>query len=143
MNSGELTLISANLAKQLLDLFCQKLQKLYIIIDGLDECEILERKLVLSCFTSIVERYDAKDPGKIRVLFVSQDEDDIKKALSNAAVMALGPTDNENDIWSYVCTSTSKIQQKHELDNGQVEYIVDSTCARAQGEISPIPARPS
>lgn len=81
----------------------------------------------------MVERHDAKDPGKVRVLFVSQDENDIKKALQTAAVIALGPTDNENDIRSFVREWTLKIQKQYELDNRQVEYVMDSTCARARG----------
>jgi hypothetical protein len=137
--SGELTLTSPNLAKQLLDVFCQRIQKQYIIIDGLDECGITERKLILSFFTAMVDRYDAQDPGRIRVLFVSQDENDIKKALPTASVIALGPTDNENDIRSFVRTWTTKIQQKHELHNDQADYIIDSTCAKARGTTSAIP----
>jgi hypothetical protein len=137
--SGELTLTSASLATQLLDLFCQKLQKQYIIIDGLDECDVRERKLVLSFFTSMVERYDAKDLGKIRVLFVSQDENDIKNALPSATVIALGPADSESDISLFVRTSTMKIQQKHELDDRQTECIIESTCNRARGAKSTIP----
>lgn len=131
--SGELKLVSFNLAKQLLDLFCERLQKMYIIIDGLDECDIAERKLILSCVNSILEKNDARDPGRIRVLFVSQDENDIKEALPTAAVIALGPTDNEDDIRSFVRRSTTKIQLKHELDDKQAVYIMDTTCARARG----------
>jgi hypothetical protein len=131
--SGELTLTSASLAEQLLDLFCQRIPKQYIIVDGLDECTMGERKLVLSFFNTMIGRYDMKEPGKIRILFVSQDEDDIKDALQTAAVIALGPTDNENDIRSFVRRSTMKIQQKHGLDNHQAEYIIESTCARTKG----------
>jgi hypothetical protein len=131
--SGELTLTSASLAEQLLDLFCQRIQKQYIIVDGLDECGKGERKLVLSFFNSVMERYDIKEPGKIRVLFVSQDEEDIKDALQTAAVIALSPTDNEKDIRSFVRRSTTKIQQKHGLDNRQAQFIVESSCSRAKG----------
>jgi hypothetical protein len=133
--SGELTLNSANLIKQLLELFCQKVAKQYIIIDGLDECDIKERKLVLSFFNSMVDQHDLKDPGKTRVLFVSQDEPDIKEGLPMAAVIKIGPADNENDIRSFVRESSMKIQTKHDLDDLQVENIVDSTCARAQGKL--------
>ncbi len=134
MASGEPTLVSTNLAKQLLDLLCQKIHnKQYIVIDGLDECDESERKLVLQFFTSMIDRYDMREPGRIRALFVSQDENDIGKALSTAAVIALVPSDNENDIRSFVLKETKKIQLKHDLDNQQAEYIVDSTCTRAEG----------
>jgi hypothetical protein len=133
LSSGELVLTSAGLAKQLLDVFCQKIPKQYIIIDGLDECDPAERKLVLSFFTAMVDRCDAQQPGKLRVLFVSQDFNDIRKALPTAATISLGPTDNEGDIKAYVEIWAAKIQRKFELDSDQVDWIEASTCARAQG----------
>jgi hypothetical protein len=133
LSSGELTLTSEGLAKKLLELFCQWIPKQYIVIDGLDECDMVERKSVLSFFTEMVDRCDAYEPGKLRVLFVSQDYNDIKKALPTAAVMSLEPTDNENDIKIYVNDWAKKIQRKHEPENHDIEYIKNSTRTRAQG----------
>lgn len=126
------------MTKDLFDLFSQRIQKQYIIIDGLDECDIVERKSVLSFFNSVVEKLDAKDPGKMRVLFVSQDENDIKNALLTATVITLETKDNESDIRSFVRNLTIEIQPTYDLDDHQVEYVIDSTCARAQGTVSPI-----
>jgi hypothetical protein len=131
--SGEVTLTSAGPAKQLLELLWQRISKQFVIIDGLDECSPMERKLVLSFFTLLVDRFDAKEPGKLRVLFVSQDENDIGKALSTAAWIPLIPRDNANDIKLFVRSWSTRLRQKFQLDNAQVEYIVDSTCARADG----------
>lgn len=131
--SGELTLRSASLAKQLVELYCQRPSKLYIIIDGLDECNMEERKLILFFFNSMVERHNAKDPGKIRVLFISQDWDDIRKALTTAARIALCATDNEADIRSFVRKWSLKIQQKFKLEDSYINYITDSTCNRSAG----------
>jgi hypothetical protein len=123
---------SVNLAKALLESFCQKIPKQYIILDGLDECDIAERKMILSLFTTMVDRFDAYEPGKLRVLFISQDFNDIRKALLTAAAMSLGPADNQHDIKLYVDAWAPKIQQKHELNNEQIEHIRTSTCARAR-----------
>lgn len=132
-SSGEVTLTSAGPAKQLLELLWQRIPKYSVIIDGLDECGAQERKSVLSFFTSLVDRFDAKKPGKLRVLFVSQDETDIKKALATAISIPLSPTDNANDIKLFVRKWSSRIRQKFELDDAQVDYIIDSTCIRADG----------
>jgi hypothetical protein len=131
--SGEVILTSAGPAKQLLELLWQRISRQFVIIDGLDECGPMERKLVLSFLTSLVDRFDAKEPGKLRVLFVSQDENDIKKALSTAASIPLVPRDNANDINLFVRRWSARIRQKFELGNAQVEYIIDSTCIRADG----------
>jgi NACHT domain len=134
--SGELTLNSAKLIKQLLELFCDSLAKQYIIIDGLDECSKGERNLVMSFFNSLVDRHDAKAPGRTRILFISQDEIDIEKGLSTAAVIKVNATDNEDDIRRFVRESSRRIQTKYELDDLQVEKIMNSTCARAEGNLS-------
>jgi hypothetical protein len=132
-SSGEVKLTSPSLAEQLLKLFCEKIAKQYIIIDGLDECEKAQRKLVLSFFLETVDRCDERDPGKLRVLFVSQDYPDIEKALRTTTVFKLTAEDNKKDIMAYVCDWSTKIKKKYTLESNIVEYIQDSTCIRSQG----------
>lgn len=93
---GKLTLTSPATAQSLLELFCETSSKKYVIIDGLDKCSPGERKLVLSVFNTMLHKYVMKEPGKLRVLFVSQDEEDIKGALNTATWVSLGPGDIEN-----------------------------------------------
>ena len=133
-SSGELTLASTYLTTQILELFCLKIPKQYIIIDGLDECETVERKQILAFFNRLVGRCDDYDPGKLRVLFVSQDYPDISKALPTAGILSMKQGDNENDIKGFVNKWAKDIQVKHELDDDQIEYIKLSTCGRAQGK---------
>jgi hypothetical protein len=135
VSSGELTLTTTSLAMQLLKLFFERIPKSYIIIDGLGECDHMERKLVLSFFMTIV---DHLDPGKLRVLFVSQDYPDIGKALPTAVVFTLTAEDNENDIKTYVRDWSLKIQRKFSLEMDIVEYIQESTCIRSKGTINNI-----
>jgi hypothetical protein len=131
--SGGLTLTSTSLARELLELFCQRLSKQYIIVDGLDECDAVERKLVLSVFNSIIDRHEMKEPGKLRVLFLSRDENDIRKGLATATWINIGPTANADDIKSFVHKWCIEIRQKFELDSDLVDQIIESTCIRAKG----------
>jgi hypothetical protein len=133
--SGELNLTSPALAEQLLKLCFETIPKQFIIIDGLDECNPAQRKLVLSFFTSMVDKCDEREPGKLRVLFVSQDFPDIGKALLTADVMKLTPEDNKNDIKAYVHDWSKKIQMKYYLNDEQIEFIEESTLIRSQGSI--------
>ena len=128
--SGELTLSTLNLAKQLVELFCQKVPRLYFVVDGLDECETKERKLVLSILQSINESHE---PGKLRVLFVSQDYPDIKNALKTATILPLSALDNRHDIQRFVRQEALDLESKYDLDKYQIEKILSLTCARAQG----------
>jgi hypothetical protein len=136
LSSGELTLTSTTLAEQLLKLFFEKIPKHFIIIDGLDECNPAQRKLVLTFFTAIVERCDEREPGKLRVLFVSQDFPDIGKALQTATIMELTPEDNKNDIKSYIHEWSKKIEQKYSIDAEDIEFIRESTLIRSQGRFT-------
>jgi len=131
--SGQLNLSSLGLAEKLLILSFETIPKPFIIIDGLDECNTAQRKLVLTFFTNIVERLDEQEPGKLRVLFVSQDFPDIKKALEAATILDLTPKDNENDIKSYVNAWSKRIEEKYELNSEDIKFIQESTLVRSQG----------
>ena len=137
--SGELNLTTIKLAGQLLKLCCEILPKLYIIIDGLDECDSDQRKLVLSFLTETVVHCDKDhNPGRLRVLLVSQDFLDIAKALQAAPILKLTAEDNKNDITAYVRVWCKKIQQKHALRIDEVEDTENATCIRAQGAVAPV-----
>jgi hypothetical protein len=81
----------------------------------------------------MVDRCDEREPGKLRVLFVSQDFPDIKKSLQTASVMKLTPEDNKDDIVAYVHDWSKKIREKYYLNDEQVEFIQESTLIRSQG----------
>jgi hypothetical protein len=81
----------------------------------------------------MVDRCDKGEPGKLRVLFVSQDFPDIRKSLRAADVMKLTPEDNKNDIVAYVYDWSKKIKEKYYLNDKQVKFIQESTLVRSQG----------
>jgi hypothetical protein len=132
-SSGEPTLSSSGLAKQLLELFCDELPKIFIIIDGLDECHPSERKQTMATLRALVAHCEAYQPGKLRLLILSQYFVDIKNALSPSAVISLSSKDNEGDIKRYTKVWSSKIQQNFDLADDQALYIEDAVLARAQG----------
>ena len=137
--SGELNLTSTSLAQQLIELsiqnliFVQNISKLNVVIDGLDECNMIERKSIMSFLVALVEKCDERDPGRLRVLFVSQDYPDISKLFVTTAVMSLTATDIGNDLAQYVRKWSREIQKKHNLTESQQESLVVSTLAGAGG----------
>ena len=132
---GELTLSSAVTAQNLLELFLDYSSKQYMVIDGLDECSAIERKLVLAFFNGITRKLDAKEPGKFRILFVSQDEADIKNALKSVPCtwISLGPGNVEHDLQIFAEKWSNDIGQKFNLDTMEVNFIAEHTCLRAEG----------
>ncbi|KAJ4353923.1 uncharacterized protein N0V89_005654 [Didymosphaeria variabile] len=139
--SGEPVLRSLQLAKKLFEDFCSIPKKIFIIIDGLDECEQIERKQLLEFLIEIVTQCDTSDPGKLRVMVVSRDYVDIKRALHSSSVAKIVPNivsmseaDNRHDIHSYVRIWVDCIAAKNEpFDDEAKEYLRNLTVARAKG----------
>ncbi|KAF2261162.1 C2H2 domain-containing protein [Lojkania enalia] len=138
--SGEPSLRSFTNARRLFEDFCLSVPKQYIIIDGLDECDLRERKQLLELFVQMMGQCDAEDPGCFRVLFVSQDYADIKRSLHSSAeariapkIISLSSSDNEKDIRVYMNDLMGQIKMKHGLKDEQAEYLQHLTIHRAQG----------
>jgi hypothetical protein len=131
VGSGQVSLVSTQLCAEILETCLKTTSKVYIIVDGIDECDPSERKSLLSFFTSLIERDDL--PGKIRALFVSQDENDIRKLLRTASVLRLTDSHNKSDIESYATQWSSKIQEKFRLPNETTKYITSAVSDGSDG----------
>jgi vacuolar-type H+-ATPase subunit F/Vma7 len=138
--SGEPALRSAPIAKRLLEDLCITIPRQFIVVDGLDECEVVERKQILEFLVQLASTCDLEEPGKLRILIVSQDYPDIKRTLHSSTntrivprIITLPSTDNENDIRIFVNDWAGKVKEKHDLDNDQTDYIKQLTVKRAQG----------
>lgn len=135
---------SFHLAKKLFEDFCSIPDKIFIVIDGLDECEQIERKQLLEFLVEIVTQCDTSDPGKLRVMVVSQDFVDIRRALHSSSagkivpnVVSMCSKDNEGDIRSYVRTWVERIAANNEpFDDEAKEYLRNLTVERANGKHS-------
>jgi hypothetical protein len=135
LDSGESSLGSLKLCNSLLKTAFETLpegEKVYIIIDGIDECEPQERKEILSTFSSIITEHPR--PGRIRGLFVSQDEKDIKTILRTAVSIRISESDIEDDIKCFSDHWASEISIKFKLPSDQMEQIARRVCHNADGK---------
>jgi hypothetical protein len=124
VGSGQVSLVSTQLSAEILETCLKTMSKVFIVVDGIDECDFSERKTMLSFFTSLIEKIERDDmPGKIRALFVSQDENDIRKLLRTASVLRLTDSHNKSDIENYAAQWASSIQEKFGLPDGTTKYI--------------------
>ncbi|QDS76076.1 hypothetical protein FKW77_005980 [Venturia effusa] len=133
INSIEPTLFSPSLIEQLLKLFLEKIPHVFLVIDGIDECETLERKAILTFLTNMVEISDASSPGKLRILFVSQEYKDIERFLRAASIVALTSDHNRSDIEEYVRHKADVLESDRDLCSSQTEEICKTVNARADG----------
>jgi hypothetical protein len=141
ITSGEPSLRSFTLTKALLTDCCIRAGKQYIVIDGLDECEPVQRKLIVDFFNGLVNEQNADEPGKLRVLFVSQEYAEMKRALRRPTdsqlmpgLVKLGEGDNLTDIETYANVWSSKIKDKFELDSVEEMELRMNIVTRAKGK---------
>ncbi|CAI6332799.1 unnamed protein product [Periconia digitata] len=134
--SSEAMLSSESAAQSLLQTAfnsCDKSQKIYIIIDGLDECNRDERKMITTWFKTQVQNIPSTDLGMIRCLFVSQDDGYARKDLSDCASIKLTPEDTRQDIDSFCKMWQTQIAEKFKPFNLQAHDIATIVASRSQG----------
>ncbi|KAK5653815.1 hypothetical protein OQA88_7973 [Cercophora sp. LCS_1] len=135
VNGSEEVLSNIDTIKSLLELFCEADMKQFVVIDGLDECRIQEVKAIVKFWTSMVEKCDEYKPGKLRVLFVSQYTDDIRKLMQNAVVFGLTPEQSDDDIEKYVKARLNDLQRRWEgyITPEETTMAKDRVLERCQG----------
>lgn len=84
----------------LLETLCERISRLYVVIDGLDECGD-RKKDVLETFKNLVKKAEVISPGKLRVVFLSRPAPEIKNSLPAAQVFALEPENTKINIQKY------------------------------------------
>ena len=137
-NSGEAVLSSGNTAKALLETAlktCDKTQKVYIIIDGLDEYSREDRKEISTWFKEQVRNIPTNDLGALRCLFISQDDGYARKDLSDCSSIKLTPNNTRHDIEAYCEMWQQLIVQKFKLLDPKEHNISTIITARAQGTL--------
>jgi hypothetical protein len=121
LDSGQPSLVSSELCQELLSTCLKTSGAVYIIIDGIDECEFAERKSILSFLTPLVSRSDTHE---LRALIVSQDENDIRKLLKDCTALRLRDYHNKSDIEVYASVWSEKICSKFQLPVNVQHYIM-------------------
>lgn len=72
--------------------------KLYLIIDGLDECKKDEKKLISTWFKSTINAISVDDPECLRCLFISQDDNDTCKFFRDIPTLHIINANHKEDI---------------------------------------------
>lgn len=132
--SRDSTLVTEELAKKLLKMFCERILKQYIIIDGLDECLPAERQNLVRILTGIVKTCDEKpDLGKPRLLIISQNLGDIARSLAEANSMEFRREDNRLDIKQFVHKRAEELKDRFDLKVELADQIKEFTLDFAHG----------
>lgn len=136
VESEERCLESQSACVELLTLAVGSISKdtnIHIIVDGLDECEMSERKMIILEISKIVR--NDNQPGRIRAMFISQPETSIRSLVRTAIALRLTEADNENDIAEYTRLWCLDIRSKFGIDEETQERIRALVCESADGKI--------
>ena len=131
--SGETTLNSTKLAKELLETAFQSFKKTYIILDGLDECHRTERREICEWFRNLVNGLPREEMDSIRCLFVSQDDGFARKDLSMLSSIKLTAASNKTDIEICARAWHRKIEERFGSLDAKKLNVANIVTARAQG----------
>jgi hypothetical protein len=144
-SSGHTVLQSLDLTEHLLEIALKSLEKVYVIIDGLDECDRKEKKKTILWFRAMIDNLAGTDPDNLRCLFFSQDDGEIGKLLeAKALVIKITAQDTREDVEKYILTQSQKIQvmfQSLEGNDALQEQIFSIVSERTKGTYAPSAGR--
>jgi hypothetical protein len=130
--SGETILESTIIGKELLEAVLTNLEKVYIIIDGLDSFKAEDKRITLSWFLRFLRR--GGNASCIKCLFTSQDDGFIRNFLGGVDTIHVSAEDISQDIRSYASFWSERIQSKFDIPDTMREAILSNVVERANGE---------
>ncbi|KAH7065669.1 hypothetical protein BKA63DRAFT_571819 [Paraphoma chrysanthemicola] len=114
--SSEAVLANGSTAKSLLatalHTYDNAAQSTYVVIDGLDEYTREDRKEIIGWFKEQVRSVPGNDIGRLRCLFISQDDGFARKDLSDCTSIGLTIKHTREDIDSYCQMWHNRIEQR-------------------------------
>ena len=99
--------LHSNICDSLLEEFIWSSEPVYIIVDGLDECEMIERKQLLKTILHL-----SKTCSNLHVLVASRKEVDIREALKENCETLLVEEKNRSDIKRFVTSEINSLWRK-------------------------------
>ncbi|RYP61328.1 hypothetical protein DL771_010167 [Monosporascus sp. 5C6A] len=121
-----------SVAKEMLQTALNSCEKLYLIIDGLDECKLKERKEIASWFQTAVESLSATEMDPPRCLFVSQEDEVALQDFRDLPAIKI-TDENRDDLAEFAAVWHRRIEHKFgalQSNNCHVSRIIS---ARSQG----------
>lgn len=131
--SSEAVLSRVQGIEELLRVSLLNCAKVYIVIDGIDECGRDERKRITSWFRDIVENLEPPHLDRIRCLFVSQDDGVARKDFDGITALRIKTADVENDIGQYSLHEAAQIQSMFQLSDDMRTKIASRMKKAADG----------
>jgi hypothetical protein len=135
--SGQVTLSMESTAKDLLQTSLKNFQKLYVVINGVDECERDERREIVSFFEKTWESLPQSDQDSLRCMFISQDDNIARKDFASMSSFKVTENDTKQDIVAYVKARCMEVRSNLDLTTDRQDWIHDKIMRSADGRRLP------
>jgi hypothetical protein len=132
--SGQVTLSMESTAKELLETSLKTFPKLYVVIDGIDECERDERREIVSFFEKTWESLPQSDMDSLRCMFISQDDNFARKDFANMSSLKITESDTKQDIAAYVKARSMEVKTNLDLTTDRQDWVSDRILRSADGK---------
>jgi hypothetical protein len=131
--STETTLRTQSLIEGLLRTGIMNCPNVYIILDGIDECDRKERTRITEFFRELVESSSNSQPAGVRCLFTSQHDGIARKDFSDMTTFKIESKHNSADIETFCKASAQAIPKDFDLDDTERVSIAKKISGRANG----------
>lgn len=131
--SGERPLSTTKRAEDILKIAVKSLGKIYIVIDGLDECKDTEKSKIVSWLKNKANNEIQNEEKQIKFLLLSQVDRETDKLLKFVPQFSIGQAGLTRDIRRFCEIEGTKIRRKFDLADPEYENIVQNVAQRAQG----------
>ena len=131
LKSGERIPTSTHLCKDILKSLTTNHEKLFIGLDGLDECEESERRHILDSIHGILNSSSTK--RNVKIFLTSRKEKDIGESFGSAIRLEIKSHHLERDIKHYVQERVSELSKKFSLPTDEMERISKDVAKRSAG----------
>lgn len=133
VSSAQKYLKSGKLLHLILETVLEACGQVYLIIDGVDELELDERRKLLSALFPFLQPSPDKR-WSLKIFISSRNEKDIKDALvGKFKSYGITKEDNGSDITSYITTRVLKMQEMLRLSDSFKKEIIAALCKHADG----------
>lgn len=130
--SSDTVLTSTLVAEEMLQTVLASCTKVYLIIDGVDECGKKDRSEIANFFKTVIETLPVEETFSIRCLFVSQDDGMARTDFRRMPFIKI-TDDNQHDLADFASVWHERIEEKFGKLRSKECHISNIISARAKG----------
>lgn len=131
---GEKPLKTLKRSQEILERSLKSLDKVYIIVDGLDECPPSEKKTIASWFQTLVSSVSEDERVRMRCLFLSQNDKETGRLFKGLPSVSIRSEDLLGDIKKFCNIEGDKIKNRFGLPDHEKEEIIQKVSYEAKGK---------